>query len=392
MATPVLQQNDSPSSVARGIHCVASLDRIPVEGTAAKTRGEVRADVATPIHVRPLLDEDLATWERYVKSHIDGTLFHTLAWRDAVVDAFPHVPNYLVATRGDRIVGLLPLFLINSRLVGRLLVSVPYGVGGGVLADDDAVATGLFERAKELAGSERCRMIDFRSERPVVPNLPINDRYVGFQRVLPDRIEDVMEWLPRKARAAARNARDKYSLTAAFGDEHLPTVWRLYTHTMRRVASIAYPFSFFRALIARTPNRHWVCVVRRDGRTIAGLVTFLFNNSVIPYFFGAVDEARRYDAGNFIYLTVMERAVAAGYRVFDFGRSRRDNAGSYDFKRFCGFEPRPLAYQYYVPPGCAPPKMSPSDGRYRVARRVWPRLPLAVTRLVGGWLSRHLPG
>jgi len=84
--------------------------------------------------------------------------------------------------------------------------------------------------------------------------------------------------------------------------------------------------------------------------------------------------------------------VAAGYRVFDFGRSRRDNAGSYDFKRFCGFEPRPLAYQYYVPPGCAPPKMSPSDGRYRVARRVWPRLPLAVTRLVGGWLSRHLPG
>jgi FemAB-related protein (PEP-CTERM system-associated) len=297
-----------------------------------------------------------------------------------------------MAAHGQRVVGVFPTVLVRSRLAGRMLVSVPYGVGGGILADDDRIAERLFEHAKEIALEERCRHIDLRSEQALLPNLPVNHSYVGFQRTLPERMEDVLRWLPRKARAAARNGREKYGLKVAFGDEHLRTVWKLYTRTMRRVASIAYPFSFFRALIARTPNRHWVSIVCREGQPIAGLVTFLFGDRVMPYFYGALDRAREYDAGNFVYLTVMERAVAAGYRVFDFGRSRRENRGSFDFKRFCGFEPRPLRYQYYTLPGCSPPKLSPSDGRYRWARRLWPHLPLGLTRVLGGRLARHVPG
>ena len=37
----------------------------------------------------------------------------------------------------------------------------------------------------------------------------------------------------------------------------------------------------------------------------------------------------------------------AGYRVFDFGRSR-EGTGPYNFKRHCGFEPVPLPYQYVL--------------------------------------------
>ena len=95
---------------------------------------------------------------------------------------------------------------------------------------------------------------------------------------------------------------------------------------------------------------------------------------------------------NFLYLTAMERGVQIGCREFDFGRSRVDNAGPYNFKRYQGFEPTPLQYQYYVPRGGRMPDLHPGNRKLDMARRLWPRLPLSVTRPLGAWLAKSIPG
>lgn len=336
--------------------------------------------------------EQSAEWNAYVCAHEQGTFFHTWAWRNAVGDVFPHRAFYLAATRRGRITGVLPMFEVNSRFSGRMLVSVPYGVGGGIIADSEQTAGSLFEAARGIARRRGCTSIDLRSARASVARIPIVNRYVGFRRELPTSAEEVLGWLPRKARAAARNAREKHKLTISFDDAHLKSVWRLYSISMRRLGSITYPFSFFERLIAHTPGRHWVSLVSWRGRPVAGLVTFLFNDTVLPYFIGTTNEARRCSAANFIYLTAMERGVAAGYRVFDFGRSRKDNTGSYDFKRFNGFTPRPLEYQCYTLPGHTAPNLSPSNPKFDLARRVWRFLPLSVTRVLSARLANHIPG
>jgi len=373
-----------------------SAERIAVTGTAdcdiITPPSRRRSASDRPIVVSLLTDSDRETWDRYVRGHEQGTLFHTTAWHDAVSRSFGHEAYYLLAKSDNAIVGVLPAFFVASRILGRMLVSVPYGVGGGVLAADARIARTLLDRLTSIGAERSCGFIDLRSAHATFPELPVVDRYAGFERVLPEQAEDVLAWLPRKARAAARNARTKYGLSVEFGEEHLPTVWRLYTRSMRRLASLNYPLHFFESLAACFPKHHWVCVVRRGGKPVAGLMTFLYQNRVLPYFFGATETVRRCGAGNLIYLSVMERAVAAGYRVFDFGRSRRDNAGSFNFKRFCGFEPRPLEYQYLCAPGTRPPDTSPTSARYALARRAWPLLPLAVTQRLGAWLTKHIPG
>ncbi|MFQ5461304.1 MAG: FemAB family XrtA/PEP-CTERM system-associated protein [Phycisphaerae bacterium] len=331
-------------------------------------------------------------WDAYVHDHPDGTIFHTQAWREAVESVFGHQPVYLSAYRGTRLIGVLPMFFVDSRFVGRVLISVPYAVGGGILADDAPTTQALFESARQAALCRACRGIDFRSERAVIDELPVVGRHVGFKRALPDRVEDVLVSLPRKARAAARNARRKFGLSISYSDQFLPQVWKLYTRSMRRLASPNYPYAFFKQLVDATPGAHWVALVRHEGEPIAGLVTFLYRDTVLPYFVGLSDEAKHYGAANFLYLCTMERAVAKGYRYFDFGRSRKDNQGSYDFKRFQGFEPHPLGYQFYTAPGQRSPALSPTDARWSIARRIWPRLPLCVTRPLGARLSRHFPG
>jgi len=342
-------------------------------------------------------------WEAYVARHPRGSFFHTLIWRDAVAEAFGHDSRYLAAWRGGRLVGVFPLTRIVSRLAGTLLVSVPYGVYGGTLADDEEARDALLARGRRLADHLGAQWMDLRSVEPQCPDLPVVTKYVTFRKRLPEDPAAVLGTLPRKARAAARQARELHGLEAAFDDGQLETIWGLYSQSMRRLASPNYPLRFFEALVRRTrPIRgvadlaggagHLVQVVQREGRPVAGLLSFVYRGTVMPYFAGCDERGEKYHPNNYLYLSAMEKAVELGCREFDFGRSRVDNTGSYNFKRFQGFEPTPLHYQYYVPKGGRAPDLHPDNARLALARRVWPRLPLAVTRPLGAWLARSIPG
>ncbi len=375
-------------------HLTVAVDSFGV--MKGKTKGQLRAGsdcrFEDRIRVELLSDPTTTEWDEYVCAHREGTFFHLAGWRDSVASVFGHRPYYFAAWRGARIVGALPLFEVRSLLAGRMLVSVPYGVGGGILADDAEVVEALVREAQKLADSLRVRVIDLRSTSAVVSDWPLVDRYVRFVRKLPDKPEGVLDWLPRKARAAARNGRKKFGLEVRYGDEYLCEVWRLYALSMRRLGSINYPFAFFERLVTNAPDTHLTSLVMWRGKPVAGLLSFFFRDSVMPYFIGTSDEATACSAPNFIYMTLMERAVAEGYCMFDFGRSRADNVGSCNFKKFHGFEPVPLAYQYFVPEGQASLNLTPSNGKFALARRLWTKLPLVMTKRLGEVLSKHIPG
>ena len=344
-----------------------------------------------PVSVCALADRaEFAAWDAYVSAAADGSWFHTTAWMTAVQTTFGHEPIYLEARRGERIVGALPLFLVRSLFGGRMLVSVPYGVYGGVIADDGAVRSALRDALMRQVSRLRVATVDLRTIYPGFEGFEPNDRYVTFRRELPDRPEDVLNWLPRKARAAARSGRNKHGLTIEFGHGLLPVVWRLYSASMRRLASINYPYRFLQLLVEHAPDRTLTSVVYYRRRPVGGLLTLTHGDTVMPYFVGLDPPYRFAHVSNFLYLTVMEWAVERGYRVFDFGRSRRDNPGCCNFKRFHGFEATPLGYQRLA--DSRPVDLTPTGSTFGPARRIWPHVPLVLTRPLGAWLARHIPG
>ncbi|MCP4590461.1 MAG: FemAB family PEP-CTERM system-associated protein [bacterium] len=331
-------------------------------------------------------------WDAYVRAAENGSWFHTTAWMTAVEGAFGHQPYYLQAERAGKTIGVLPLFLVRSLLGGRMLISVPYAVYGGALFDDAAAGQALHAALHRHVQELGVSTVDLRSLTPQFEGGEANDRYVTYRRTLPETAGDVAQWLPRKARAAARSGKDKHALTVECGRHLLPIVWRLYSASMRRLASINYPYRFFELLVKLAPERTLTSVVYYRGHPVAGLLTLLHGETVMPYFVGLDRRYRFTNMSNFLYLSLMEWAVRDGRRVFDFGRSRRDNPGCCDFKRFHGFEATPLGYQRMVAPGAHPPDLTPTSARFGLARRMWPYLPLALTRPLGAWVSRHIPG
>jgi FemAB-related protein (PEP-CTERM system-associated) len=351
------------------------------------------APARAPVVVRPACDPaSIAAWARYVARAADASLFHQPDWCAAVKRVFGHRPLHLLALRGDQTVGVLPLMEVNSLVAGRMHISVPYGTYGGLLADDEEVVQALAAEATRVADERRARVLDLRSATARVPGFEDVSGYLGFIRELPAHPNDVPAFLPKRARAAARHAHERDGISIQHDVRLARTVWQLYCRSMRRLSSLNYPYRFFAELLARLGERAWVSVAWQGVRPVAGTISFVFRDTVMPYILGADERVRCDGAANLLYLSVMERAVRSGLRYFDYGRSRADNAGAVGFKKNQGFEPRPLGYQRYVPPGQRPPDLKPSNPRFALARRVWRRLPLPVTRRLGAWAARSIPG
>jgi len=85
----------------------------------------------TTLHQAP---QPPAGWNAYLQRFgYDG--FHLRQeWSAVLRQALRHEPHFLWLTRGEAIVGVLPLQLVSGPIFGRYLVSQPYLNTGGVLA------------------------------------------------------------------------------------------------------------------------------------------------------------------------------------------------------------------------------------------------------------------
>jgi FemAB-related protein (PEP-CTERM system-associated) len=131
-----------------------------------------------------------------------------------------------------------------------------------------------------------------------------------------------------------------------------------------------------------------VTILKGD-RVVASVLNFYFRDEVLPYYGGGTPEARAVAGNDFMYWQVMERARELGFRVFDYGRSKR-GSGAFDFKTYWGFEPAPLHYEYYLLKAKAMPNLSPANPRFNMAIQVWRRLPLKLTQLIGPPVAKYL--
>lgn len=76
--------------------------------------------------------------------------------------------------------------------------------------------------------------------------------------------------------------------------------------------------------------------------------------------------------------------------MFDFGRCNRDG-GTFRFKQQWGARPEPAVWQYYQRTGKPFSEMRPESPRYQRLIRLWQRLPVMVTRMIGPSIVRGIP-
>lgn len=304
-----------------------------------------------------------------------------------VEKTYGHKALYLFAEEHQEIVGILPLFMVDSRIFGKRLVSSPYGPYGGCSAKTDNATSALIRESIELCRSHHVKYLELRNMEEI-PDMPTNHEHVTMFLNLSQGEEAVWSNLRKGMKACVKRAA-KESFKVTLRSREIDDFYSIYRGRMHELGTPVPPFSFFRNILECFPEAE-VATIKCQGDILASQVLLHFKGTVI-YGWGA--SSKRYSEAHPTHLllwNVIQDSIARGYKIFDFGRSAR-HSGTFDFKRWWGAEPQPLYYQYHLNRGSDIPFIHPSNPKYSVAIRIWRGMPLLVANRIGPFLSREFP-
>jgi FemAB-related protein (PEP-CTERM system-associated) len=342
----------------------------------------------TDVVVRHLRDSDHDSWDRFVSRSAEATFFHRAGWRQVIASSLRHPSYYLLAERDGRIVGVLPLVHVRSRLFGSALISTAFCVQGGPLADDEPARAALVREAIGLAENVRADYVEFRcAHKPDESWQARADLYVSFRSKIEPDPDKAMLAIPRKQRAMIRKG-IKLGLTSDI-DADVDRFYDVYATSLRNLGTPVLPKAYFRAVKGAFADDCAIVTITEEGRPVSSVLSFYFRDTVLPYYGGGTERARSVAANDFMYWEVMRRAQERQLTWFDFGRSKV-NSGSFAFKKNWGFRPEPLVYSYYLRGGSKLPDINPLNPKYRAFIWMWKRLPVSLSKFVGPLIARGI--
>jgi len=342
---------------------------------------------SSSVAVRLMHAEDVTRWDAFVFACPEATFFHRAGWKTVIERAFGHRTHYLLAQRDGIIVGVLPLTEVNSRLFGHSLVSNVFCVYGGIAAVDEVARAALDTAAQKLARELQVGHLEYRQLKPFHADWPSQDLYFTFRKAIDPDVEANMLAIPRKQRAMVRKG-IKNALVVEI-DANVDHFFKLFADNVKRHGTPALPKRYFALLKDVFGADCEVLTVLHQGRVVSSVLTFYFRDEVLPYYAGDTEDARHLAANDFKYWELMRRGCERGYKLFDYGRSKR-GTGQFDFKKNWGFEPQPLHYEYFLVNAPRVPEHNPTNPKYRLFIEMWKRLPTPVANALGPHIVKHL--
>lgn len=330
-------------------------------------------------------------WREFTPQSDPQAFHYDPCWVTPLCKGLRHEPYVLTARREGRVVGVLPLALVKSLLFGRFLVSLPYVNSAGVIAEDEAAAGVLIDRAVQLADQLNVRYLELRHEvehkHPALTHQLTSK--VHMRLALPSSPEDLWKQFKPKVRNQIRKG-EKQGLAVDWGGrELLGDFYGVFSRNMRDLGTPVFGRRLFRSILEEFAGKAEICVLRLDRLPIAaGLLVHGNGMTEVP----SASSLRRYNSTNanmLMYWHLLKRAIERGQPLFDFGRSSVDS-NTFRFKKQWGAQPVPAVWQYYVRKGSVG-DMRRENGKYRCLINLWRRMPVGVSRLIGPMIVRGIP-
>jgi len=363
------------------------------------------------IQISLLEDNDCDTnaiLDRYVQLHPHGSIYHHSAWRNAIRSAYKHRSVVCIAKNEQQIVGILPLCCMSVPVLGSSLVALPFADYGGVLADEEEIATQLVAEAKRQLIKLKAKKLELRTtvlaSQQAEEMLPsaINTEHQmeqGHAKVrmlvqLPASAELLLAGYKPKLRSQIKKAQ-KNGLNAAIVDDEasLKQFYCIYTRNMHRLGSPVHSLDWFIALRRNllALDAFKIVLVSYQQQVVgAGIILHFGDYAWLPWA-STLTDYNHLAPNMLMYWQIQAYLSDKGVRVFDMGRSTIGE-GTYRFKAQWGAVADPLCWTVYRPTDIADSEETKigSVKLRRLAEKMWRLLPLPVATACGAYLRRYI--
>ena len=374
------------------------------------------------LSVKHAAGTDRALWDGFVQGKETASLYHRFGWGNVIHATYGHSTYYLMlvaheaeaggaapgneagATAGESVLGVLPVVHLKHPIFGNSLVSLPFLDGGGILADNTAAEERLLAEVIALGQTMGVRTIELRHEHPgnvsdlgalrsssLHPPLrtAMRSDKVRMLLTLPGSAAELVKSFKSKLRSQVNKTLQAGFSFRTGGLELLGDFYQVFLVNMRDLGSPVHSVKLMHNALAEFAEHARIFVVYRSTEPVAAALVVGSGNVLRNPWASSLRKYASQGPNMLLYLRMLEYACDRGYRVFDFGRSS-PGEGTYRFKEQWGAVPAPLFWQYISLDGTMPDPDGLGKARFAAATRIWRKLPLSMTRILGPRIRKHI--
>ncbi|OVE82266.1 hypothetical protein BVY03_01340, partial [bacterium K02(2017)] len=123
---------------------------------------------------------DFELWQNYIQTNDEAHCSDLGAWRLLYQELYGIDDYSYVYLQDDKILGVVSLYHIKSKLMGNMLVSCPYFGYGGLYADNQQIKSILLNHVSELAKSLGVDYIEFRLNHALNTPYQVNSGFMEY--------------------------------------------------------------------------------------------------------------------------------------------------------------------------------------------------------------------
>lgn len=318
-------------------------------------------------------------------------MFHERGWIEALVRTYGYRPLVLTSTGpGKPLVDGLIFCRVSSWITGTRLVSLPFADHCEPLLCNADEAGPFASWLRAECHLQKWKYVELRPlswEEHSDGSLFRGRSFYFHVLDLSPSLEHIFARLHKDSiqRRIRRAERAPLSYEVGCSAQFVDDFYQLLLMTRRRHHLIPQPKSWFNNLVECMGSKIKIRVARKDGVSIAAIVTLHHGTSVV-YKYGCSDE-RFHNFGGmpFLFWRFIQESKESGVTEIDFGRCDLDDAGLITFKDHFGTTRTCLTYFRY-------PQISRKEqaGRFSVFRKLVPLMPNVALSTAGRILYRHL--
>lgn len=365
-----------------------------------RTLDLIRDDIGTTnmIQIISLKENEKDKWDSYVRGNAYASVYHLSFFKTVIEETYNHRSYYFLATDIDqKVIGVLPLFFINSILFGKALVSLPFCDYGGILANDIQTGNLLLQKAFELSVQLKCPAIELRQtaeleyviKSPVPKHLnvfTVNTSKVRMKVCLPDSADELFSSFSAKLRSQIRKPQKENCTSLSGGLELLDDFYDVFVHNMRDLGSPVHKKSLMKRMLLAYPEHTKLFVIYHQKIPVACSMVSGFNDTLVNPWASFKRTYQKIAPNMLLYWEMLIYAIDKKYKFFDFGRSTPDE-GTFKFKAQWGAEPEQL---FWYNSSHSEQDVSNDQNKKDTFIHLWQKLPLSVTKICGPLLRKHI--
>ena len=358
----------------------------------------------SPFSVQWLSPAREAEWDEFVGRHELGLVYNLSSWKKTLEDAFPHISGRFLALRENtsgQIVAGMPVYRVRSWLLGNRIVSVPFASFCNPLVSDDWQLSLLLPEVLEEYQRNRSDRLEIRmTEATRQLSHPLLSRTARYKHHYLSLDKDPDQLFASLAKSSicqkVIKARKAGVVVEEVGDEKsLKVCHAILVQLRHRLCLPAIPYAFFDAMRRHLGPEHLkIYLALQEGKPVACHLVLKYKDLWTSEYSASTIDAL-HGVNQLLYWETIRRAIAAGAKVFSFGRTSVSNVGLLAYKRRWRTSEEDLTEYVLLRGGAADRAPGGLAELVGPQARHWfkallRKSPVTLNRIIGGYCYRHM--